>query len=445
MPGRLPVVGHLPRLARHQLDFFQAVQARGDVVTISIGPMKAHVVTKPELLHTMLVKNSKDFDKGVHMEKAAQVIGNSLPVSAGAFHRRQRKLIRPVFLQARLREYFDIMLECTLTSLDTWSPDTDVHREIRKLAGTIAARALFSALTPEQAAEETVGLIDTISSLTTRRILDPTNLLEKLPLPSNRRFDCARNRLRAVADGFVHDYRGAGVDRHDLLSALLAARDDGSGEGMSDRQVSDEAAGFLAAGVEATSQALRWIAQFLGEHPQVQQRMYEEVDEVLAGRLVTFDDRDRLDYTRRVITESLRLYPPVYVGSRRPLTDIEIGDYLLPAGSMVLLCPYALHRDPKLYRDPDRFDPDRWLPGGADQLPAGSYLPFGAGMRSCIGEQFAMIEMLTVLSTLAQRWTLGKLPSVTVRPKVASFILSPSINGVRLEPRRQSPVSVAAP
>ncbi len=425
MPGRLPLVGHLPRLARRPLEFFQAVQAEGDVVTIGVGPIRTYVLTRPELLQAMLVRNAKEFDKGVHMEKAAHVIGNSLPVSSGAFYRRQRKMIRPAFQQAKLREYFDIMLDTTMACVENWSPATNIHQEIRRLAGAIAARTLFSALRPEQAATEAVELIDVISSLLTRRILDPTGLVERLPLPSNRRFDRVQGRFRSLAESFIRDYRRDGVDRHDLLWMLLAARDDGSGAGMSNQQVRDEATGFLAAGVEATSQALRWTVRVLAEHPRVLRTVHDEVDRVLSGRLVTFEDLDELDLTRRVLLESMRLYPPIYIGSRRPTVDIQLGDYRLPAGCMILFCPYALHRDPNLYPDPERFDPDRWLPGAAEARPPCSYLPFGAGLRSCIGEHFAMIEMLTVLSTVLQRWTLDTPASVEVRPKVASFILSP--------------------
>lgn len=422
-------MGHLAQLVRRPLDFLREAQACGEVVTIHLGTTKAYFVNQPDTLRAMLVTDHADYDKGVHFDSAKVVIGDSLPVSSGAFHRRQRKLIKPAFQSAMLRDYFEIMRECATAQMDTWTSGTDLHAALRDLVGTITVRALYSVESAVAATVELAAMIDSLESGVTRRVLDPTGLLEKLPLPANRRFEEAIARTRALVTGFIEESRRAAGGRRDLLSILLAARD--GSEGMSDVQLRDEAVAMMQAGVETTAQVLRWTCHALSEHPEIQQRVRQETDDVLAGREITFDDVDELAFTRRVLLESLRMYPPLYFMSRRAIRDVQVGGHTLPAGSMVLFSAYAVQRDPRLYRDPDTFDPDRWLTG---EPPPVSYLPFGAGLRSCIGERFAMIEMLTVLGSLAQRFTIRRDRSVPVRPK-ATFILSVGAKGMTLEPR----------
>jgi cytochrome P450 len=428
------VFGHALRLIRRPLDFLREVQAYGDIVLIRLGRTRAYFLSRPEHLHAMLVTNAADFDKGVHYDKARVVVGNGLPASSGAFHRRQRKLIRPAFQKARLCGYFDTMLTCTRSRVESWStqPDIDLNAEMHALAVTIAAKALASTDVADSVIAEIESLVSILAEGVGRRVVDPTGLLEKLPIPSNRRFDRARARLRAMFEELILEYRRREADCPDVLSILVAARDEDN-EGMSDTQLRDEVVSILLAGLETTAQTLKWTCHALAEHPEVQQRVRVEIEEVLAGRTVQFEDLERLSYTRRVLLEVLRLYPPLYFLSRRPTVDVEIGDLLIPAGSTVLFSPYAVHHDPTLYPDPDRFDPDRWLSRPPSELPPVSYLPFGAGIRSCIGEQFAFIEMLTILSYVLPRWTLRSAPSVDVRPK-ATFVLTPSTSGVILSP-----------
>jgi cytochrome P450 len=434
LPGRLPGAGHVLQLVRRPLEFLREAQSHGDVVRIHLGPIKAYFVNQPETLRSMLVTSQGDYDKGVHFEQAKLVIGDSLPVSDGPFHRHQRKLIHPAFQQTRLREYFEIMRDCTRSRVGAWEQDSDVHAELRSLVGLITCRALFSAGADESVSAELVRMIDVLDAGVIRRVLDPTGLVARLPLRSNRLFDAHRMRTRELVEKFIDDSRRTGPDRTDLLSTLLDARDDGTGEGMSDEQLRDEAVAMMQAGIETTAQALRWTCHVLSTHEDVQRRVHEEIDTVMEGREVTFDDLGRLALLGRVIREALRMYPPLFLISRRAITDVEVGGYRIPKGSTVLFSSYALHRDAQLYPDPDRFDPDRWLPERAGDQPPVSYMPFGAGIRSCLGERFAQIEMLTVLSTMLQRWTLDRDDSVQVKPKL-SFVLSPSANATRLSPR----------
>ncbi len=426
MPGAVPLLGHLPALARRPLEFLCAAQARRDVVALRLGVEKAYFVNQPEHLRTLLVTDPARFDKGVQFEKAAAVIGNSLPVSSGAFHRRQRKMIRPAFLQARLREYFEVMLDCSETAARQWSADVDIADALRDVVGAITAKTLFSPDFPDDVRVEFTGLVGDLDKGVALRVLDPTGLVGRLPLPVNRRFAQARDRTHELMETFIAQYRRLDDDRHDLMSTLLAARDDG--HLMPDRQVRDEAIAIMQAGFETTARALCWATYVLGQHPDLQRQVRDEVEGV--GPL-SYEDLPRLDLTRRVVTEALRMYPPLYLMTRRAIEDVRIGEHTIPRGSTVLFSPYALHHDPVLYPDPSRFDPDRWLPGGRPSVEGVTYLPFGAGLRNCLGERFAMMEMIVVLSAIVRRWTLEPIPGVPVRPKL-SFVLAPSATGVRL-------------
>jgi cytochrome P450 len=436
LAGGLPLVGHAAKLIFRPLEFLQKAHGHGDVVTIGIGRKKAYFVNHPDTLRTMLLTDAARFDKGVHFDKVRSVIGNGLPASSGSFHRKQRKLIRPAFHQASLRAYFDTMMECALARTRSWESASriDLHAELHAIAIAISVKALASTDIGPRESARMERWVTAIAVGASRRMVDPTGLLEKLPIPSNWRFDRARTGLRTLFDQIIQDYRQNNAVNPDALSILLASYDEQNSDGMSDIQLRDEVISLILAALETTAQALKWLFYVFGEHPDVQQRVREEVDMVSAGGTVAFADMEKFTYTRRVIAEVLRLYPPLYLISRRPTADVQIAGCRIPAGSMVLFSPYALHRDPSLYPEPDRFDPDRWLPDANSQRPQVSYIPFGMGIRSCIGEQFALNEMLVVVTCVLTDWTVHKVPSITVRPRTA-FVLSPSAAGVALEPR----------
>jgi pentalenene oxygenase len=247
--------------------------------------------------------------------------------------------------------------------------------------------------------------------------VDPTGLLARLPLAANREFDTALGRLHALIDGIVGDYRRSGEDRGDLLSALLAARDDEDGGRMSDQEIHDQVMTLLLAGVETTASALTWAWHLLASHPEAEARLHAEVDEVLGGRAPTYADVPRLAYTQRVFTETLRLYPPAWMFTRMTAEPTELGGHLLPSGTDVLISPYVIHRIPELFASPAAFDPDRWLPERAQDVARGSYLPFGGGSRKCIGDVFGMTEATLALAALASRWRLRPVPGTVVKAR----------------------------
>jgi cytochrome P450 len=232
--------------------------------------------------------------------------------------------------------------------------------------------------------------------------------IEKLPLPSVRRFEKARDFLDKTIYGIIAERRASKEDKGDLLSMLLLAQDEDGVTGMSDKQIRDEALTLFLAGHETTANALMWAWYLLSQNPAAAEKFYEEVDRVLEGRLPTFDDLPQLKYTEGVFAESMRLYPPAWVIGRRVKTEYSIGQYTVPARSILMMSPWVVQRDPRWFPSPDQFRPERWvLP---DDRPKFSYFPFGGGMRVCIGERFAWMEGVLLLATVAQRWRFKLVP-----------------------------------
>jgi cytochrome P450 len=251
-----------------------------------------------------------------------------------------------------------------------------------------------------------------------------TRLETRLPLPANRRFRRAMGELEAVVYRIIEDRRRTRRDEHDLLAMLLAARDDETGAGMTDRQLRDEVMTMLLAGHETTSLALSWTYYVLSQHPEVEQRIADEVDRVIGAERPAFAHCEQLTSTRQVIQESLRLYPPAWGFSRQALGDDELGGYRVPKGSLVFLIPFVIHRRPKLWPEPERFDPDRFAPAREAERPRFAYIPFGGGPRGCIGNHFAMLEAQLIVAAIAQRYRIELArdqqvraePLITLRP-----------------------------
>jgi Cytochrome P450 len=294
-----------------------------------------------------------------------------------------------------------------------------------RLTLAIVAKTLFDADVDDEAAEIGEALTAAFHSFNFA-ILPFTELLEKLPLPHVRRFNAARDRLDQTIYRMIDERRKANDDRGDLLSMLLLATDtEGDGGGMNDLQLRDEALTIFLAGHETTANALTWTWYLLSQHPEVESRMHHEIDSALMGRDPTFEDLASLPYTRMVLAESMRLYPPAWAIGRRAIQPFDVRGYTVPARSVVLMSQYIVHRDPRFFPDPEHFDPERWTPEAQASRPKFSYFPFGGGTRVCIGEQFAWMEGILLVATLAQKWKMRLepghpvdiLPLITLRPK----------------------------
>ena len=289
----------------------------------------------------------------------------------------------------------------------------------------IVARTLFDADVENEAAEIGEALTTAFESFNFA-MLPFTEYLEKLPLPSVRRFNAARDTLDRTIYRMIEERRRSREDKGDLLSMLLMATDtEGDGTGMSDLQLRDEALTIFLAGHETTANALTWTWYLLSLHPDVEGRLHAEIDATLSGRVPAYDDMQSLPYTRMVFAESMRLYPPAWAIGRRALESFEARGFTIPRRSVVLMSQYIMHRDARFFPEPERFNPDRWKPEIAALRPKFSYFPFGGGNRVCIGEQFAWMEGILLIAALAQKWRMRLVPGhpvevqplITLRPK----------------------------
>jgi cytochrome P450 len=288
----------------------------------------------------------------------------------------------------------------------------------------IVGKALFDADVEGEATEIGQALTEALHAVN-RLLLPGGELMERLPLPANQRANAARQRLDATIYRIIRERRASGEDRGDLLSMLLEAQDEESGGRMSDEQVRDEAMTLFLAGHETTANALAWTWYLLSQNPAEERQLHAELDRVLAGRVPTVDDIPTLSFTRMVLSESMRLYPPAYVVGRQAVEPYEVRDYVIQPGSTVFVSQFVMHRDPRYWFDYERFDPNRWTPEAVTRRPKFSYFPFSAGPRVCIGEGFAWSEGILVLATLAQRWQARMVlghpvqlePLITLRPK----------------------------
>jgi cytochrome P450 len=406
-------------MRRDPLSFLLALaRTYGDIAFFHAGPFDIYLLSHPDHIHDVLVTHHHSFMKSQVLQEAKRVLGEGLLTSEGDVHRRQRRLIQPVFHHARVAGYADIMAEHGARVRDRWLDGQvlDIHAEMMRLTMAVVGKSLFGADLQEAAAQEVARSLNVAFEMYNRFLLPFAAVLELLPLPSNRRFQEARKTLDSTIYRMIRERRKEG-DRGDLLSMLLSARDEKFGQedgGMSDEQVRDEAMTIFLAGHETMANALTWTSYLLSQHPEVEVRLCEEVDSALEGNLPTADDLPKLEYTRRVLSESLRLYPPAWAMGRRLLADVEVGGFPVPAGSTTVMSQYIVHHDPRWYPDPFRFDPERWKPERLAERPRFSYFPFGGGPRMCIGEDFAWMEGITLIAVLAQRWQLRLAPGQTV-------------------------------
>jgi cytochrome P450 len=414
-------------LARNPLELLEHTATYGDVAQIRIGPQAIVVVSHPDEIRRVLVTEQRSFTKGRALARSKTLLGEGLLTSEGDAHLRQRRLVQPAFHRDRIAAYGRVMSDYTTEAMAAWrcGQTIDLYEEMMRLTLRIAGRTLFDT---EMAgdADEITATIALSLQMFRFSILPFGHLLERVPLPWIRRLQRARVRMNDLLYRMIAERRASGVDRGDLLSMLLMAQDpEGEGGGLTDTQVRDEVITLLAAGHETTAVALTWTWYLLAQHPVVMRRLQREVDEVLGGRPPSIEDLDRLVYTRRVFSEGMRLYPPAWVLERRVVQDVTIGGHCIPTGALVVVSQHLVHRDPRWYRDPSIFAPDRWAPGVEATRPKFAYFPFGAGTRLCIGESFAWMEGTLVLAAMAQRWTMRhdpthrveRLPVITLRPK----------------------------
>ena len=390
----------LPALAR---DF-------GDVAAFGVASQPIVLVSNPDLIRDVLVTHARQFHKGRGLERAKVLLGEGLLTSEDEFHLRQRRLAQPAFHRARIAAYGETMVSYATRRMAQWKDGStlDLSREMAAYTLAVVGKTLFDADIEREAHEIGEALSAAIAAFNFS-VLPFGEALLKLPFPASRRFRRGRERLDATIYRMIDERRRAGDDRGDLLSMLLLAHDtEGDGTGMSDRQLRDEAMTLLLAGHETTANALAWTFYLLSQNPAAEQRLHAEIDAAGAAPFGAADVA-RLPFTRAVLAESFRLYPPAWILGRRAQESYQLGAYTIPPRAIVLMSQWIVHRDPRWWPEPNDFRPERWLPGGSaldPSRPRFSYFPFGAGTRVCIGEQFAWMEGMLALATIARHWQL---------------------------------------
>ena len=412
---------------RGLLEFLRDVVApSGDVVHWRMLGEHMALLQHPEQIRDLLVTHQKLFQKGRGLERTKVLLGNGLLTSEGDFHLRQRRLASPAFHRHRIATYGGVMTGYAERHAAAWQPGEtrDVASDMMRLTLAIAGKTLFDADVEGEAAEIGDALTASFESFNLH-MLPGGQWLMKLPLPAVRRFKRARTRLDRTIFRMIADRRASGADRGDLLSMLMTSTDsEGDGGRMTDEQLRDECLTIFLAGHETTANALTWTWYLLSEHPDVEARMHAEID-ALGGVAPTCEDLPRLPYTRMVLAESMRLYPPAYALGRRSMVPYDVGGYRLPARTVVFVSQYLVHRDPRWWPEPERFRPERFSPAESESRPKFAYFPFGAGTRVCIGEQFAWMEGVLCLASIARRWRLrldpaqriALQPIITLRPR----------------------------
>ena len=433
--------GQLFAFRRGPLSFLnQMAREYGDVVSFKVGPRWMFLLNHPDHIRDVLVTNHSNFTKSRGLKMARSVLGDGLLTSEGDFHLRQRRMAQPAFHRTRIATYAEAMSSYASQTADRWEDGEtlDMMEEMKRLTLAIVGKTLFDADVEGEAREIGEALSATMAVFD--RVFMPfANLIERLPLPSNRRLREGRARLNSTVYRIIEERRASGEDRGDLLSMLLEARDEeGDGTGMTDQQIRDEAMTLFLAGHETTANALTWTWYLLSQHPEVEAELHHELDAVLGGRTPNVDDFPNLRYTHMVFSESMRLYPPAWVIGRRAVEDYQVGGYTVPAGGTIMMSPAVMQRDPRYYDEPDSFDPTRWSEEAQAERPRYAYFPFGGGTRMCIGEPFAWMEGVLVIATLASRWHMSLvpdhkvevLPLITLRPRY----------GMRMVVQQRSPV-----
>jgi cytochrome P450 len=415
----------VPLASRNPLRVFQDWAAEyGDIFHYRAAWIHVYFLNHPDFIETVLVRQYQSLLKDRVIRNSRWLFGEGLLTSEGETWKRERRLTQPAFHRERVAAYAGIMTQYTEQAIASWQDGTvvDLHREMMRLTLAIAVRTLFN-VEPEGIREISQAADILVRNMTGARLLMPS-FARFLPAPGTWEMRRAVRQLDETVYRIIDRRRQNGQDSGDLLSMLLEARDE-DGSRMDNRQVRDEVLTFLMAGHETTALALSWAWHLLAENPDADQRLRDELDCVLGGRVPTISDLPLLKYSEGVIKEALRLYPPAWGVGRTVAKEFELGGYRVPAGTNLVMSQWVMHRDARFFSEPEKFDPSRWGTDAARKLPRFAYFPFGAGPRQCIGNAFAMMEAVLLLATMARSFQpravsghpVEPVPSITLRPK----------------------------
>jgi len=427
-PGPKPqfLIGNLPLAGPEPLEtYLQWAAEYGDIFYYRAAWLHVYFLNRPDLIDYVLVRNPQKFLKDRVIRNSRWLLGNGLLTAEGEAWKRQRRLIQPAFSRDRIATYGRCIAESTEQMLASWQGGmvVDIHREMMNLTLRVVVRALFELET--SGTDQISRCLNTVmlNSIGGRLLLPP--FVRHLPLPGMRDVRRAVADMNTAVYAIIRQRRSSNKQSSgDLLSILMNARDE-DGTALTDEQLRDELMTFLLAGHETTALALSWAFYLLSQNAEPEAKLQDELDHVLGGRLPDVSDFPSLLFGDRVVKETLRLYPPAWSVARSVIADFELEGYTIPAGSNVVMSQWIMHRDPRYFIEPQKFDPDRWSTAACQNLPRFAYFPFGGGPRQCVGASFATTEAMLILATIARRYrlalaenaTVPPVPSMTLRPK----------------------------
>jgi cytochrome P450 len=437
--------GHAGDYSKDALKFEREMFERyGDVVAIRFANMKVFMMRHPDHVHQVLVSEASKFHKSpVYRMVLGRFLGEGLLTSEGSFWRRQRSMTQPAFHTKRIGSYGDVMVEYTDRLMDEYQPGAvrNINQDMMRLTLNIVSKTLFDAEMDANAGRVNEALTAVLHA--SNETMNSGFIIPQwVPIPRNRRMAKAVRELDAIINEIITERRKSNDDKGDLLSMLLQT-EDADGERMTDKQVRDEAVTIFLAGHETTANALTWAWYLLSQHPEIEAKLHEEIDNVLAGRTPTLTDLRQLEYTEMVLKEAMRLYPPVPSIGRQAIEDVEIGDVHVEKDRIIMISPMVLHNDPRWWDNPNEFRPERFAKGSEEPRHKHAYLPFGGGPRVCIGNNFAIMEGVLVLAAMAQRYQMRFVADNPVIPNAAITLRPTHAMHMRLEARQPKAVSAA--
>ncbi|MGC2660912.1 MAG: cytochrome P450 [Bryobacteraceae bacterium] len=429
-PKGIRALGMIPGMMRNPFGYLMATAARHDgLVRLNVGPFHIYLVSHPDYVRRILVENNLNYYKGSIMDGIRMALGNGLFTADGDLWSRQRRLMVPVFHHSHAVRMVATISALATDLIQSWMPRVERGEPVDMLSELVLfnidliQRTLFGATIGATDAQMMFEATQAVFQGMSKRVW-AFFVPRGIPVPGQKACQRAIKRLDDVVLRLVDQRRRSKEEYQDLLGLLLSARDEETGEGMSDLQLRDEIFTIFLAGYESTATAVSWALFLLSQHPQVDRKMQQEVDDCLDGRIPTMEDIPRLAYTRMVIDEAMRLYPSFPMYFRTSRAPDQLGPYEIPGDASIVISPYATHHSPEYWDEPERFDPERFAPGRLSTDSKRAYYPFGHGKRICIGRDFALTEATTVLSMIAQRFNRRLVPGTKIEPHYAMSLTS---------------------
>ncbi|MGV2917969.1 bifunctional albaflavenone monooxygenase/terpene synthase [Streptomyces alfalfae] len=433
--GGAPLLGHAWNLVRDPLGFLSALRDHGDLVRIRLGPKTAYVVCDPRLVGAML-KSPEYIVGGPLWDTLEVLLGKGVATSNGRLHRRQRRMMQPAFRPERIADYAKVMEAEARATAARWQPGStvDVGAEMFRTAVRIVSRSLLEVESIGAKADRIADSLHTVFDGLYRRMVLSVGPLHRVPTPANRRFESALADLHALVDEIIAERRDAGPGGpDDLLAELLRATDE-AGDPLTHQEIHDHVVSLVVAGAENVASTLAWTFHLLTEHRDYERQLIDEVNSVAPDRAITFADLGELRHTRNVVTEAMRIRPAAWIFTRRSTAETELGGYRIPADADIVYSVYAMQRDPRSFERHLEFDPGRWNPERAAEVPEFAMMPFSVGNRKCPGDHFSLAELALILGTVAPKWRLEPVEETDTDTRVG-ITLHPKKLLMRVEPR----------